>query len=466
MDRTLPRPGDVVAGKYEIERIAGEGGMGVVYAARHVVFNQRVALKVLFAETAARDSAVERFAREVQAAARIKSAHVAHVMDAGAIENGLPFLAMEFLEGENLEQLLERKARLPMEDVASYILQALEAVGLAHAQGIIHRDLKPPNLFIAIQPDGSKILKILDFGISKTMKKADRNDKVLTNDGNILGSPAYMSPEQLRDPRLIDHRADIWSRGAVMYELITGVMPFDADGGIGEVFAAILEKDPIPPRARNPEVPEGLERVVLRCLQKSPDARFQSAYAFATELAPFAHESWRHIPLKLDTIVARESMRDLPTPGYGIEAVSFVRPDSRASVPGLGPLRPVAPSSPTLPEGSQPGFTVPTPEGKRPGRTRVIVAAVAVAVAGSLALGFLLLRQPPIQGAIRSAPPPAQDLTSEPISFSKPATTAPAPSDSVTEPAEVPAASADSGAPKVAGPQKKPLRPKFLHTPD
>jgi len=446
----------VVAGKYRIERVAGEGGMGIVFEAHHLLFNERVALKVLFAEAATKDSAIERFAREVQAAARIKSPHVAHVMDAGALENGLPFLAMEFLNGEDLGQLLEkRRGALPVEEAANYILQALEAVGQAHALGIVHRDLKPPNLFVTEQPDGSHILKILDFGISKITKtKAQRRDKILTGGGAaVLGSPAYMSPEQLRDASRIDHRADIWSLGVVMYELISGVLPFDADG-VGELFAAILERDPVPLREKNPVAPEGVEEIVARCLKRNPDERFQSAGEFALALAPYASKEWRPIADRLAKLEVRaSSMREIETPASGMDPADILR----RSVETASFVRPATPEATKADKrGSRMLFGV---------GFAFLLAAVVVGVVGFASIRANGVATPKSAGAAGgpSAVTVVPFAVTAQTTSVDPAASASAGSDIEVD--DVPSSGKTPGV-RLAPSQKKPVRPKFLHTPD
>src|SRR5262245_38383742 len=224
----MPRIGEVVAAKYRLEKVAGEGGMGIVYAAEHLVLKQRVAVKVLLPDAATSEAHVERFAREARAAARINTEHVARVMDAGSLTSGAPFLVMEYLEGCDLDELLELEGTLGLTEVADYMLQTLEALAHAHAAGIVHRDLKPANLFLAARPDGGNVIKVLDFGISKS-RKTNPLEKKLTGQ-HVLGSPVYMSPEQLRNANTIDPRADLWSIGIVAYELLTGRPPFDGDG--------------------------------------------------------------------------------------------------------------------------------------------------------------------------------------------------------------------------------------------
>jgi serine/threonine protein kinase len=306
----MPKVGDVVAGKYRLEKVAGEGGMGIVYAAQHLVLKQRVAVKVLLPSAAQSEAVVERFAREAQAAAKITSEHVARVMDAGSLSSGAPFLVMEFLEGCDLEELLElSKEPLQVEEAVDYILQALEGLAHAHAAGIVHRDLKPANLFLACRPDGGNTIKLLDFGISKSVK-ARPEDKRLTGQ-HVLGSPIYMSPEQLRNAKDIDARADLWSLGVVAYELLTGQVPFDGDG-VGEIFAAVLEKEPEPIQHRNWRVSEELSRIIEKALSRNPDDRWQDAAAMAKKIAPFGTGKYTPLVLRSEQVLARAKLLALP----------------------------------------------------------------------------------------------------------------------------------------------------------
>ena len=288
----LPVAGDVVAGKYRIEQVVGEGGMGVVYAAHHLILDQRVALKLLLVDALRGDETVERFVREAQAAARLRSEHVARVTDAGALDNGLPFLVMEYLQGCDLAELLHLEGPLPSPDVADCMLQALAALAQAHAAGIVHRDIKPANLFLATREDGSNIVKVLDFGISK-QQSSKAQWKELTGKA-VLGTPAYMSPEQLRSSKNVDARADVWSLGVVLYELLTGRVPFDGEGP-GEIFAAVLEKSPEPLSTHRAGLDRAWEVIVSRCLQRSPEARFQTVAELAQAIAPLGSGQWAHL---------------------------------------------------------------------------------------------------------------------------------------------------------------------------
>jgi len=301
----MPQVGDLIAGKYRLEKVAGEGGMGLVYAAEHLVLKQRVAVKVLLPDAAQSEAVVERFAREAQAAARIQSEHVARVMDAGSTAKGAPFLVMEYLEGCDLEELLHLQGPLPVTEVVDYLLQALEALAHAHAVGLVHRDLKPANLFLACRPDGGNVIKILDFGISKAVK-ATREEKVLTGQA-VLGSPMYMSPEQLRNAKELDARADLWSLGVVAYELLTGKPPFDGDG-VGEIFAAVLEKTAEPACAVNPKVPLELSQIIARCLERRPEDRWSDAAELSRALSPFGSGAWEPVVERIEQVLARSKM--------------------------------------------------------------------------------------------------------------------------------------------------------------
>jgi len=278
------RAGAMLTGKYRIECVLGIGGMGTVYAAHHELLDQRVALKVLFEDEVRDEEASARFLREARSVARLQSEHVCRVMDIDTLENGVPFIVMEYLEGSDLGRILQRHHLFSPQAAVDYVLQALEAIAQAHAQGIIHRDLKPSNLFLATVPDGSQIIKVLDFGISKpTFEQA----MTLTSSRAVLGSPAYMSPEQVRAPRTVDARTDIWSMGIVLYELLTTNMPFDGEQ-VGELFAAILERDPASIRRTRADVPEGLERVIFKCLAKRREDRYIDVAELAMALAPYA----------------------------------------------------------------------------------------------------------------------------------------------------------------------------------
>jgi serine/threonine protein kinase len=314
--------GTLLAGKYRIGAVLGRGGMGVVAAAHHLQLRQPVAIKFLHPVAGHDAEAIKRLLREAQAAARLRSEHVARVLDVGALANGVPFIVMEHLEGQDLAGMV-RAGPLAPGAAVDLIVQACEALAEAHALGIVHRDLKPSNLFVTRRPDGSSLLKVLDFGISKNPLDADAGamdplvgvggdalDTARSDDGvtatsvviplpppvsafpeptstrteAIMGTPEYMSPEHMRSSKHVDARTDVWSIGVVLYELLSGNRPFRADTRAG--LRTMVETAPLPPLAG--KVPAGLARVVARCLEKAPDDRYQDVAALAAALAPFS----------------------------------------------------------------------------------------------------------------------------------------------------------------------------------
>ena len=277
----------VIAGKYRIERVIGAGGMGVVVAAQHIQLGRRVALKFLAREGMADTDAVNRFLREGQALARITGPNVARVMDVGTLEQGEPYIVMEYLDGADLGALVKQRGPLPVEEAVGYVLQACEAIAEAHANGIVHRDLKPSNLFLTRAADGHPLIKVLDFGISKSMPSAGAaSPTTVTSTGTLVGSPLYMSPEQIRDPRRVDGRTDIWSLGVILYELICGATPFEGETMPG-ALAAIIADAPTPIRVLRGDVPASLDDVVGRCLSKDASARYPSVADLAQALSEF-----------------------------------------------------------------------------------------------------------------------------------------------------------------------------------
>jgi serine/threonine-protein kinase len=279
--------GDVLAGKYRVEKVLGFGGMGVVVSAFRGDLEQRVAVKFLSQAAAERPDAAERFRREARAAAKIRSEHVARVLDVGTLETGLPYMVMEFLEGNDIAEELRRQTFLPISDAVDYILQAIEALAEAHAAGVVHRDLKPGNLFLAQRADGSRRVKVLDFGISKALTGTSVEELSLTKTAALIGSPLYMAPEQMRSAKDVDIRADIWSLGAMLYEMLTGQPPHTGES-IPQLCAALLHDEPIPLRQHRPEIPEGLEEAVLRCLRKDRLQRFPTVFELGRALLPYA----------------------------------------------------------------------------------------------------------------------------------------------------------------------------------
>jgi eukaryotic-like serine/threonine-protein kinase len=284
-DRGAPvRPGDLILGKYRVEDVLGSGGMGVVVAARHEQLDQRVAIKFVRDEALGNAEAVQRFLREARAAVKLRSEHVARVIDVGTLESGAPYMVMELLEGADLARILTDRGPLPLETVAEWIVQACEAVAEAHAAGIVHRDIKPQNLFLARTVGGASKIKVLDFGVSK----ADGSTMgALTQTKAMLGSPLYMSPEQMRSARSVGPRTDVWALGVVMFELLSQRWPFEAET-MPELCLRVVTDAPNSLSALRPELPAMFVDVVEHCLEKDPMKRYANAAELASALEAFA----------------------------------------------------------------------------------------------------------------------------------------------------------------------------------
>jgi tRNA A-37 threonylcarbamoyl transferase component Bud32 len=352
--------GTVLNDRYRLDRKAGEGAMGVVFAATHLGLDEAVAIKFMRREMQDVEGTLARFANEAKIAARIRSEHVIKVLDVGVAGPLGPYIVMEYLEGRSLADILESDGPLPVPRLVEYVLQACEALAAAHAHQVVHRDVKPDNLFVARQ-GGLEIVKLLDFGISK----APRPGLVAADDAGTstasvtMGTPLYMSPEQLRSTTDVDTRTDIWSLGAAMYELSCGEPPFKA-GSVAEIIAAVLDHAP----AELPETcPAELRAIVGRCLQKEPGARFQSVAELAQALMPLAPANARAHASRASCIL-QGSLHAAPKGSIGGAALG----------PGVR-------AEPALPEGAESGA-------KRAYAGRFQSSAL-VAAATVLALGAL-----------------------------------------------------------------------------
>ncbi len=280
------RVGDFIAAKYRVERVLGAGAMGVVVAARHLELQELRAIKLMLPSALSDAEAIERFLREARAPARLKSDHVAKVYDVARLETGSPYIVIELLEGVDLKTMLDQEPMLAPQRAARLVAQACDAVGEAHTLGIVHRDIKPANLFLTTAPRGGERLKVLDFGIAKMADPAGGGVD-MTRTTAVLGTPLYMSPEQMRGARNADARSDVWALGVILYRMLTGRVPFSGST-ITEVCSAVISDTPEPPRAVRPDLPAGLEAVILRCLEKNPAARFANAGELGAALAVHA----------------------------------------------------------------------------------------------------------------------------------------------------------------------------------
>jgi serine/threonine protein kinase len=312
--RTSIEPGELLAEKYRVDRVLGEGGMGVVLAATNEALRQKVAIKLLRPGALENAEALGRFKREAQAAASLKSQHVARVIDVMTLADGRPMMVMEMLEGQDLGDLIEHGGPQPVSVAIDYVLQACEAIAEAHSAGIVHRDLKPKNLFLTRTVDGRPLVKVLDFGISKIVEQAATNfsGMELTKTTEVIGSPSYMSPEQLRSARYVDARTDIWALGVILYELLTGRLPFYAQTVTELVLVVSMEQER-PVSALRGDVPPALSHVITQCLAKDPNHRIQTVSELALHLQPFAN-AFETSAADRVRAVAAGSGRTLPTP--------------------------------------------------------------------------------------------------------------------------------------------------------
>ncbi|MCS6898717.1 MAG: serine/threonine-protein kinase [Myxococcales bacterium] len=365
------QPGSLVGGKYRVVRGLGQGAMGVVVLATTAI-GFPVAIKLLLPEALEQQEILARFEREVRLVSQLSGRHVARVLDAGFHDRNTPFMVIEYLEGHDLSRELAEQGPLPLDTAVGWLLQALEAITEAHAQGIVHRDLKPSNLFLARQPDGSRLLKVLDFGISK--QHGDGTQEVnLTKTHSLIGSPLYMAPEQVLAAKDVDPRSDLWSLGVVLFELLVGRTPFDGTN-VGQVLSNVLSA-PIPPiRELRPELPRTLEPVLRACLARPLAERYPNGIALARDLAAFAPPESADVLARIESFAPRFSRTSW-------SALHDEGPDSIGQRPTLPAGEPIVP-----PLASQPSPQEDLPQIPKHSYRGPVVALLLVLLMGGAAI--------------------------------------------------------------------------------
>jgi serine/threonine-protein kinase len=431
----LPQIGHILGGKYEIVRLLGEGGMAFVFEASHQRLHQRVAIKILTPEFARDPELVARFEREARAVARLRTKHVARVMDVDATPTGIPYIVMEFLEGRDLDAELQERTRLPVGEAVDIVLQASAGMLEAHGMGIVHRDLKPANLFLTTDRDGEeRFVKVLDFGISKVVGEATR----LTGAGAVMGTVLYMSPEQVRAQPNVDTRADIWALGVILYETLAGRAPWE--GNSHQIAASIVSNDP-PDIRTFASLPDVVATTVHKMLQRDPSRRHATVRDVLASLAPFAPPASIGAAVA-DQIVngtsggrARPQLPPDPTRTIpmtsrpsALEAASLAARAAHHAQPNSSAA--LLPRVATTPLANVPAIPLP-PASRMPpsARTRsrarlVLVFAIAIGLVGATGVVLILVAM------LHKAPPPsiaADAASSTRIGRSQPSSAEPPP---------------------------------------
>jgi serine/threonine protein kinase len=453
-----PVVGSVLGGKYLVEGVLGQGGMGIVVAARHIELDQRVAIKCLLAHAQSVPEIVERFTREARAAAKIHGEHVARVIDVGRFDDGTPFMVMEHLKGRDLADELAAKGPLPVTDAVRYLLETCEALVQAHALRIVHRDLKPSNLFLAEQPGRRAIVKVLDFGISKVI---DPSGGALTKTASVMGTPYYMSPEQLLSSKSVDERSDLWALGIILYELLTGRPPFMAETA-PEVVAQVLQNAPAPLTDHRSDVPPGIAEVIARCMRSKVAERYANVAELAQALVPFAAREDRDSALAIARVLGVSSSSMHPEPPMAAHAPTISA--TRSTPPGAGPSAPAGTAHNLTFSANDPGQVARKPTG-------MIVAVVGVLAALAAGGVFALRRPSPAVAAGTEAPSAVPAIVAAPAAPALPAPVALAPADPA--PIAPPSAATASATPppsahgpgKHAAPPAAPAQPSHAAAP-
>ncbi len=435
------QPGQVLLGKFRIERVLGVGGMGAVVLAMHLQLEERVAIKFLLSSVARQPDMVERFLREGRTAIKIRSEHCVRVLDVGTLEGGQPYMVMEFMEGRDLEATIRESGPLPIADAVDFVLQAGEALAEAHALGTVHRDLKPANLFVTKRADGSSSIKVLDFGISKQAGVA--GNLGMTSTQAVMGSPLYMSPEQMRSSKDVDARSDIWALGTVLYEAITGSPPFDGET-VTALIVKITQDAPPPLRSRRMDVPPQLEAVLSTALEKDRARRYQTMASFAAALAPFGTAS----AFASADRIARVLGAPRPPQASLVNLAAYAPPTSPSAVAAQTQGAHAVTADRTVSKGRSP---------------RLVGAIIGLVAVAGIAGVALMNRAPKAESTATGrgvAPPPIAVPTVAPVAAPAAVALDPAPTPTLVPASAVasPAASAHGG-PPAAGRPRAPSNP-------
>jgi len=413
--------------------------MGIVVAATHEQLDQRVALKFLHPDLVSNEEVVRRFVREARAAVKIHSEHVARVLDVGTTESGTPYMVMEYLDGEDLEHVVASRGPLPVEEAVGFVLEACEAIAEAHSLGIVHRDLKPANLFLTRRPSGKPIVKVLDFGISKVAQGT--KDAASTSATALMGSPTYMSPEQMVSPTTVDVRTDVWCLGVVLYEILSQKLPFEGQT-MPELVFTVVEKPHPPLRSIRADIPEGLAAVVDRCLEKRQSQRFPDVATLARALLPFGGPRSEQSVERIEHVL-------------GVAGAAGSGVAQGPGVPTTGPVRP-------RPEGQT--FSAYTSQSTSTRGRLWLIPLVGLGLVALAAGAFFALR--PARPVVTTTPPVA--AVAVPVTPATSPSTVPVPSTeppavSLTPPAASSAPAPSSTAPWWAGKAPPPLPRASAH---
>jgi serine/threonine-protein kinase len=464
--------GQVIDGKYRIVRIIGEGGMGAVYEGENTRIRRRVAIKVLHAGVASNTEMVQRFEREAQVAGTVGNDHILEILDLGALPGGERYMVMEYLDGETLTDRIKSRGRLTPSEATVLVKQVLQGLAAAHAAGIVHRDLKPDNIFILKEKAGTRdYVKIIDFGISKFAEQGASSR--MTRTGALMGTPHYMAPEQATGSSEIDRRTDIYAVGIILYEAVTGRVPFQAETFNQLLFEIALAK--ITPASQLvPDLSPGIDSIIMKASARDPAHRFQTCEEFSAALDEW-QASGRAVSIppeqSIEAIVAA-TVKTAPLPSVSGDSMAGLAPATRSAAPSLsgasgvgipagsvaGAASAAAPGQPTLNSWANSQAVVPR------SNTPVVVATVlGVLLLGGGALGAYLMLRPgdtsaaaPGVSAAPSAEPVPVAATVEPAPVA-PAASAPAPASSVEPPEAVPVAAAPAPA---AAPPPRPITAK------